>query len=213
MLTVGFIAVTLEAFVLCRDASARREPGAVATVLAIARRLLLGTWSAELLIVDSAALRPTPPSSAIGQRHPPPAPLCPLDRARRSSHAPCSRLGPLGSFRTVRSSSGGRRSPIAAWPPPLSKGGGSWSSCSFRAGRHRDVGEAPRRRRAICAKDGFRATSPDCEGRALRPVRPRRHPQLGRAATSPGRVVTRSSERSWWHYRQVLCPPRGWEAQ
>ena len=59
MLTVGFIAVTLEAFVLCRDASARREPGAVATVLAIARRLLLGTWSAELLIVDSAALRPT----------------------------------------------------------------------------------------------------------------------------------------------------------
>ena len=59
MLTVGFIAVTLESFVLCRDASARREPGAVATVLAIARRLLLGTWSAELLIVDSAALRPT----------------------------------------------------------------------------------------------------------------------------------------------------------
>ncbi|MGO8721230.1 MAG: hypothetical protein ACLQVI_00110 [Polyangiaceae bacterium] len=58
MLTVGFIAVTLEAFVLCRDASARREPGAVATVLATARRLLLGVRRAELLIVGSAALRP-----------------------------------------------------------------------------------------------------------------------------------------------------------
>jgi hypothetical protein len=58
MLTVGFIAVTLESFVLCRDASARREPGAVATVLAIARRLLLGARRAELLIVGSAALRP-----------------------------------------------------------------------------------------------------------------------------------------------------------
>ena len=58
MLTVGFIAVTLEAFVLGRDASARREPGAVATVLATARRLLLGARRAELLIVDSAALRP-----------------------------------------------------------------------------------------------------------------------------------------------------------
>jgi hypothetical protein len=57
MLTVGFIAVTLEAFVLCRDASARRE--SVVTVLATVRRLLLGTWRAELLIVDSAALRPT----------------------------------------------------------------------------------------------------------------------------------------------------------
>ena len=58
MVTVGFIAVTLEAFVLCRDASARREPGAVATLLATVRRLLLGTRRAELLIVDSAALRP-----------------------------------------------------------------------------------------------------------------------------------------------------------
>jgi hypothetical protein len=58
MLTVGLIAVTLESIVLCRDASARREPGAVVNVLAIARRLLLGTWRAELLIVDSAALRP-----------------------------------------------------------------------------------------------------------------------------------------------------------
>jgi len=28
----------------------------------------------------------------------------------------------LGSFRTVRSSNGGLRSRIAAWPPPLSKG-------------------------------------------------------------------------------------------
>ena len=58
MLTVGFIAVTLESFVLCRDAFVRREPGAVATVLAIARRLLLGARRAELLIVDSAVLRP-----------------------------------------------------------------------------------------------------------------------------------------------------------
>jgi hypothetical protein len=57
MVTVGFIAVTLEAFVLCRDASARREPGAVATLLATVRRLLLGTRRAELLIVGSAALR------------------------------------------------------------------------------------------------------------------------------------------------------------
>jgi hypothetical protein len=57
MMTVGFIGVTLESFVLCRDASARREPGAVATVLAIARRLLLGARRAELLIVDSAVLR------------------------------------------------------------------------------------------------------------------------------------------------------------
>jgi len=56
MLTVGFIAVTLESFVLCRDASARRE--SVVTVLATVRRLLLGTWRADLLIVDSAALRP-----------------------------------------------------------------------------------------------------------------------------------------------------------
>ncbi len=58
MVTVGFIGVTLESLVLCRDAFARREPGAVATVLAIARRLLLGTCRAELLVVDSAALRP-----------------------------------------------------------------------------------------------------------------------------------------------------------
>ncbi len=58
MVTVGFIAVTLESFVLCRDPFVRGEPGAVATVLATARRLLLGTWRAELLIVDSAALRP-----------------------------------------------------------------------------------------------------------------------------------------------------------
>ena len=58
MLTVGFIIVTLESFLLCRDAFARRESGAVAAVVAIARRLLLGTWHAELLIVDSAALRP-----------------------------------------------------------------------------------------------------------------------------------------------------------
>ena len=67
MLTVGFIAVTLEAFVLCRDASARREPGAVATVLAIARRLLLGTWSAGTAhrrIRLRCDLQP--PSSAIG---------------------------------------------------------------------------------------------------------------------------------------------------
>ena len=67
MVTVGFIAVTLESFVLCRDASARREPGAVATVLATARRLLLGARRAELLIVGSPKrcdLRA--PSSAIG---------------------------------------------------------------------------------------------------------------------------------------------------
>ena len=57
MLTVGFIAVTLESFVLCRDAFVRGEPGAVATVLATARRLLLGARRAELLIVASAALR------------------------------------------------------------------------------------------------------------------------------------------------------------
>jgi len=57
MLTVGFIAVTLESFVLCRDASARREPGPVATVLATARRPLLGAPRAELLILGSAALR------------------------------------------------------------------------------------------------------------------------------------------------------------
>jgi len=57
MMTVGFIAVTLESFVLCRDAFARREPGAVATVLATARRLLLGARRAQLLIVGSAALR------------------------------------------------------------------------------------------------------------------------------------------------------------
>ena len=57
MLTVGFIAVTLESFVLCRDAFVRGEPGAVATVLATARRLHLGARRAELLIVASAALR------------------------------------------------------------------------------------------------------------------------------------------------------------
>jgi hypothetical protein len=58
MLTVGFIAVTLESFVLCRDAFVRGAPGAVVNVLATARRLLLGARRAELLIVDSAVLRP-----------------------------------------------------------------------------------------------------------------------------------------------------------
>jgi hypothetical protein len=58
MLTVGFIAVTLEAFVLCRDASARREPAAaIAAVLATARRLFLGTRRVELLAVNSPAPR------------------------------------------------------------------------------------------------------------------------------------------------------------
>ena len=57
MVTVGFIAVTLEAFVLCRDASVRGEPGAVATVLATARQLLLGARRAELLIVGSDVSR------------------------------------------------------------------------------------------------------------------------------------------------------------
>ena len=58
MLAVTFVGVTLESFVLCRDAFVRRELGAVATVLAIARRLLLGARRADLLIVDSAVLRP-----------------------------------------------------------------------------------------------------------------------------------------------------------
>jgi hypothetical protein len=58
MLTVGFIAVTLEAFVLCRDASARREPGAVATLLATARRLFRGARRGASVVVGSPALRP-----------------------------------------------------------------------------------------------------------------------------------------------------------
>ena len=66
MLTVTFIAVTLEAFVLCRDASARGEPGPVINVLAIARRLLLGARRAELLIVGSALLRP---ASSVDHDH------------------------------------------------------------------------------------------------------------------------------------------------
>jgi len=60
MLTVVFVGVTLESLVLCRDAFARGEPSAaIATVLAIARRLFLRTRHSELLVVDSPVPRAT----------------------------------------------------------------------------------------------------------------------------------------------------------
>jgi hypothetical protein len=58
-LTVAFVGLTLESLVLCRDAFARGEPGAIAAVLAIARRLFLGVRRAALLVVGLPALRPT----------------------------------------------------------------------------------------------------------------------------------------------------------
>ncbi|HVB04861.1 MAG TPA: hypothetical protein VNF07_01235 [Acidimicrobiales bacterium] len=52
MLAITFVGMTLESLVLCRDAFARREPAAaIASVLATARRLLLGTPRAELRVV------------------------------------------------------------------------------------------------------------------------------------------------------------------
>ena len=56
MLTITFLAMTLESLVLCRNAIARGEPAAtVATMLATARRLLLGTPRADLLVVNPLA--------------------------------------------------------------------------------------------------------------------------------------------------------------
>lgn len=73
LLMVTFFGVMLESLVLCRSAFARGEPGAVATLLATARRLALGVARLALPVVQSPALRATsrvdddPGSGILGQ--------------------------------------------------------------------------------------------------------------------------------------------------
>jgi hypothetical protein len=58
MLAVTFVGVTLVSLMLSRDAFARGAPGAVATLLATARRLFRGARRGASVVVGSPALRP-----------------------------------------------------------------------------------------------------------------------------------------------------------